>query len=602
MRTSHRSAWPALRLGLVLAIWLAWPGLPSPRAAAAGAPATPPLPRLSVLSKVDPRVLAQAAAGGQTEFLALLTDQADLSGAAGLPTKLEKGRYVYHALLQKAQTTQGPLIAWLEARHVEYQAFYIVNMLWVKGDAGVVKALAARADVARIDANPIMKGVVSAPVLSLTRAIAGIEPNISYSHADQLWSLGFTGQGVVIGSGDTGVQWDHPALRPHYRGWNGSSVDHNDNWHDSIHSGGGVCGADSPAPCDDFGHGTHTTGTAVGDDGAGNQIGMAPGARWIGCRNMDQGNGTPARYIECFQFFLAPYPITGTTSDGNPDLAPDVTTNSWTCPTGEGCTIGNELLSAVQAQQAAGILTVVAAGNAGPNCSTVNEPPAIYGPAYTVGALNTGSDTIAIFSSRGPVTLDGSNRRKPDITAPGTNVRSSVPFNSYNAFSGTSMATPNVAGAAALLWSAVPGLRGQVTMTEQILNDSAVHIASTDCGSSGWPNNTFGYGRLDVKAAYDLAKTMNGALSGTVTSGASLLPIAGATVALSRDLPLYVTTTAALGNFKLSAFTGTYTLTVSAFEYLPRTLGQFTLQTGITTTVPITLTPAHLFFLPTLFR
>ena len=74
------------------------------------------------------------------------------------------------------------------------------------------------------------------------------------------------------------------------------------------------------APCDDKGHGTHTIGTAIGDDGMGNQIGMAPGAKWIGCRNMDQGNGTPARYIECMEFFLAPYPVGGTPAQGDPTL------------------------------------------------------------------------------------------------------------------------------------------------------------------------------------------------------------------------------------------------------------------------------------------
>ena len=304
-----------------------------PALAGALVPAPPP----SVMSKIDPRVLAQTAAGGQAEFLVVLADQADLSGAAGLPTKIEKGRYVTHALLAKAQGTQGPLIAWLRAQPAQYQAYYIVNMVWVKGGASLVQALAARPDVSGIQANPLVQGAQTvpqwAPASGTAPEPAGIEPNVSYVHANQLWTLGFTGQGMVIGSGDTGVQWDHPALKPHYRGWNGSSADHNFNWHDSIHdSSGNPCGNDSPAPCDDYGHGTHTTGTAVGDDGGGNQIGVAPGAKWIGCRNMDQGVGTPARYIECFQFFLAPYPITGTVADGNPDLAPDVTTNSWTCP------------------------------------------------------------------------------------------------------------------------------------------------------------------------------------------------------------------------------------------------------------------------------
>jgi len=590
-----------MRLSLVVMLLLALPGLPAP--ALAGAPVLPP----TVLSKIDPLVLAQTAGGGQAEFLVVLADQADLSYAASLPTKIEKGRFVYHSLLAKAQSTQGPLIAWLRARGTQYQPYYIVNMVWVKGDASLLPALAARPDVASIQANPLVKALPDTPLLAPASgpplAPAGIEPNVTYIHAHQLWGLGFTGQGMVIGSGDTGVQWDHPALQPHYRGWNGSSADHSFNWHDSIHdSTGNPCGNDSAAPCDDFGHGTHTTGTAVGDDGAGNQIGVAPGARWIGCRNMDQGNGTPARYIECFQFFLAPYPITGTVADGNPDLAPDVTTNSWTCPLSEGCTMPNVLRSAIRAQLAAGIVTVVAAGNAGPSCSSVAEPPSIYAEAYSVGALDTGSDIIAGFSGRGPVTVDGSNRRKPDISAPGTNVRSAYPTNTYASLSGTSMATPAVAGAVALLWSAVPALRGQVSVTEQILNDSAVHLASTECISSGWPNNTFGYGRLDVKAAYDLASLPAGVLRGTVASSIGGSPISGAHVNVSRDLLNYNTTSSPAGLYHVHVLSGTYTVSASAWGYLPFTLGEVKLAAGVTTTLPITLTPAMLHYLPLVAR
>src|SRR4029078_3292034 len=139
-----------------------------------------------------------------------------------------------------------------------------------------------------------------------------------------------------------------------------------------------------PQPCDDNGHGTHTMGTVVGDDGAGNQVGMAPGAKWIGCRNMDQGNGTPATYIECMEFFLAPYPVGGTPAQGDPSKAPDITTNSWGCPPSEGCALGT-LQAAVEAQRAAGILMVVAAGNSGAACSTTTDPPSFYAASYTVG-------------------------------------------------------------------------------------------------------------------------------------------------------------------------------------------------------------------------
>jgi subtilisin family serine protease len=334
-------------------------------------------------------------------------------------------------------------------------------------------------------------------------------------------------------------------------------------------------------------------GTAVGSDGGSNQIGMAPGAQWIGCRNMNHGVGSPATYLECFEFFLAPYPVGGDPLDGNPDLAPDVTNNSWACPeVGEGCST-TSLLAAVEAQRAAGIMTVVSAGNGGAGgCSTVSDPPAIHAAVYTVGALNTGTDTIASFSSRGPVTADGSNRRKPDLTAPGTSIRSSVPGGGYQGgYSGTSMAAPHVAGAVALLWSAVPALRGQISATEQLLNETAVPIDFTDCSSSGSPNNTFGYGRLDIKAAVDRALAEYGTLTGTVSAAETALPLSGAALHLAgADAPAYDTTSTALGAYSFSALSGTYTLTVQAPGYFSATLPGVSVTAGLTATLPVTLT------------
>jgi subtilisin family serine protease len=204
------------------------------------------------------------------------------------------------------------------------------------------------------------------------------------------------------------------------------------------------------------------------------------------------------------EFFLAPYPVGGDPSQGDPTKAPDVTINSWGCPTSEGCS-ALTLQAGVEAQRAAGIEMVVAAGNSGPSCSTVTDPPSLYDASYTVGALNTGTDTIASFSSRGPVTADGSMRTKPDISAPGTNTRSASNSSdsAYTFASGTSMATPHIAGAVALLWSAHPELKNNPDGTEPVMNNTAVHILSSACGPSDPPNNVFGYGRVDILAAVD---------------------------------------------------------------------------------------------------
>jgi serine protease AprX len=454
---------------------------------------------------------------GKTEFLVFLSEQANLGEAARLPKKTEKGKHVYAALTSAAERTQAPLIRELKRRGLEYRPFWIVNMIWVRGDMADVQALALRGDVAHIYANPAVH--VDEPIAEPAFAAGpqaaaqpeAVEWNITRVGAPEVWTKGFTGQGVVIGGQDTGYQWDHPALKNKYRGWNGTTASHDYNWHDAIHVTGSSCGANSLLPCDDHGHGTHTMGTMVGDDGAGNRIGMAPGAQWIGCRNMNSGWGTPATYIECYQWFIAPTKLDGSAPD--PSKAPDVINNSWGCPPSEGCTDPAVLLAAVQAVRAAGIVTVHSAGNEGANgCSSVANPAAIYAESFSVGATYVTSDNkdnIAGTSSRGPVTIDGSNRRKPDVSAPGVGIRSSYPGGGYTNMSGTSMAGPHVAGAVALLISAYPGLAGKVDQIENILEQSAVHLTSDQgCGGDSAttvPNNVYGWGRIDALAAFNLA-------------------------------------------------------------------------------------------------
>ncbi len=475
-------------------------------------------------TKVDPWVLATAdpaqAPDGplpETEFLVYLAEQGDVSGAQALPTKDAKGAYVYETLTAVAKRTQPAVIAQLDSLGVPYRPFWVVNMIWVRGNIDVVQEMAQRPDVARLLANPtVPMQLLPTTEEQMRRALQTIEWNINLVSAPNVWAAGVAGEGAVIGGQDTGYRWNHSGLINQYRGWDGVTADHDYNWHDAIHSGGGSCGANSPAPCDDHGHGTHTMGTMVGNDldpadpnwpaGATNAVGMAPGAKWIGCRNMNVGNGTPATYSECYEWFIAPYPIGGDPqTDGDPTKAPHVINNSWGCPPSEGCTQGGELLQVVQNVVAAGIVTVHSAGNSGSACGTVNNPSATYDESFSVGATNS-SDIIAGFSSRGPSTFD--NGLKPDISAPGVNIRSTTRDGGYQGgWNGTSMAGPHVAGLVGLLVSAEPALAGQVDAIENLIEQTAVPLTSSQgCGGIGpndVPNMVYGYGRIDALNAYN---------------------------------------------------------------------------------------------------
>jgi subtilisin family serine protease len=316
--------------------------------------------------------------------------------------------------------------------------------------------------------------------------------NLIQIGADRVWEeFGITGQGVVIGQSDSGVQGDHPELESSYRGRkNGSDYNWFDPWNHTLQ------------PTDIGGHGTHTLGSIVGQN-----TGVAPGATWYACVNLARNLGNPALYLDCMQFMLAPFPLDGDPfSDGDPTLGAHIINNSWGCPEFEGCD-ADALLYAVRALRAAGTFVVASAGNDGPACNTLNSPPPIYAETFAVGAIDQFGN-LANFSSIGPVTIDGSQRVKPDIVAPGVNVLSSLPGNTYGSYSGTSMAGPHVAGVVALIWSANPSLIGNIERTEKILTQTAQPYSGIlpDCpGSNDIPSTAIGYGIVDAYAAVQMA-------------------------------------------------------------------------------------------------
>ncbi|MEN9934726.1 MAG: hypothetical protein RLZZ387_1305 [Chloroflexota bacterium] len=437
----------------------------------------------------------EAYAGGQPglygdRLFVILREQPDLQPSSAPREARIAG--VYGALTETAERTQADLRAELDRRGVAYTPYYLVNALEVSSDDPWLRAeLAGRPEVERVLDAPLLR-----PLPEPAPQAAGGDPalegppwNITSIGADRVWrELGVTGAGIVVGHSDSGVDAGHPALGDGYRG-RGGEDDYS--WLDPW--------SGTASPVDRGGHGTHTLGTALGRGG----VGVAPGAEWIGCVVLERNLGSPPRYLDCLQFMLAPYPRAGDPfRDGEPARAPHVLNNSWGCPPEEGCDAG-ALRPAVEALRAAGIFVVAAAGNEGPECSSVASPIAIYDATVAVGAVDRAGEAGS-FSSRGPVTADGSGRVKPDIAAPGVDVVSAWPGGGYEAADGTSAASPHVAGTVALMWSANPALVGDIERTERILLETARRPpeAPVSCGA---PGNVYGAGLLDAYAAVQAA-------------------------------------------------------------------------------------------------
>jgi subtilisin family serine protease len=422
----------------------------------------------------------------------ILKDQTDLSSVRQIKDIDERRTAAYQMLIQKSNETQAGLRNTFDNFGVKYTPYYLVNAMEVRGGTLVRLYLSTRPEVDRVIPSPRLRPAAPGGALAASggqSAPTGVQWNVSMIGADKVWNeFGVRGEGIVVGQSDSGADVNHPELHDSYRG---NTEGDNYNWFDPWNG--------KPSPYDDGGHGTHTLGTIVGKNG----IGIAPGATWFACANLNRNLGNPALYLDCMQFMLAPFPQDGDPFvDGDPTRAADILNNSWGCPELEGCD-PNALLYAANHLRDAGIFVAVSTGNDGPNCSTVNAPLSLYDSVFSVGAIDQSRD-VAFFSSRGPVTADGSERIKPDIAAPGVDILSSVPGGGYATESGTSMAGPHVVGAVTLLWSAEPSLIGDIDRTEQLLTQTAdpyTGSISVGCFEGGIPNAAYGYGILDVYQA-----------------------------------------------------------------------------------------------------
>jgi len=376
-------------------------------------------------------------------------------------------------LIKSLQTLSNASVAVVKGllpKNVEIKPLWAINAISIDLPATRIIPIAALLGVNNVDLD-----VEISLFGAITGSPAAANWNLNMINVPKIWSYGYTGQGVVIASMDSGVDINHPDIQNKYRGGTNS-------WFDPY--------GQHATPADVLGHGTQTMGIMVGGDAGGSSIGVAPGAQWIAVKIFnDAGVATLSAIHQGFQWLLDP--------DGNPDTddAPDVVNNSWGLTSSVG-SCDNEFINDVEILKSLNISVVFAAGNSGPAAST-SLSPANYVDAFAVGATDEFSN-VAFFSSRGPSTCE--NDLFPDVIAPGVNVRTSnltfggaIP-NSYINANGTSFAAPHVAATIALIKSAQPG-----AVTDDIT--AAMRATAVDILPAG-PDTDSGFGLLDAQAAY----------------------------------------------------------------------------------------------------
>ncbi|MGM9921482.1 MAG: S8 family serine peptidase [Bhargavaea sp.] len=471
-------------------------------------------------AKLSDRLLTEFKDDEKVTFLIKFKDKADTVKAATAArksaqkaelsshqTKMATRSAVVSELKATAQTSQADVKKYLttlekSGKAENVRSYHIVNGMAVTATKEVAEKIAGFSEVEKIlpDENRQLF-VTKTPEAKTPKAeIANVEWNVERVKAPEAWNLGIDGTGTVVASIDTGVQWDHPALKEKYRGYNTATgeADHDYNWFDAT--------AGNTTPYDDQGHGTHVTGTMVGAEPDGsNQVGVAPGAKWIAVKAFTAAGGTDSDLLAAAQWILAP-----TDSEGNArvDMAPDVVNNSW----GGGPGLDEWYREVVQNWRAAQIFPEFSAGNTtlfNPGGPGSVAAPANYPESFATGATDI-NNKVASFSLRGPSPYD---EIKPDVSAPGVNIRSSVPGSGYEGgWNGTSMAGPAVSAVAALLRQVDADIT--VDEMEQILLDTAVPL--TDSQYPTVPNHGYGYGLVDAMAAVSSLMSGIGTIEGQV--------------------------------------------------------------------------------------
>ncbi|KAA6453608.1 S8 family serine peptidase [Bacillus swezeyi] len=443
-------------------------------------------------------------------FLIKMKDQANLQQSAKAAEKRAKASImtvkrvkqlkrsaVLASLRAKADRTQKDVKTYLEKEEKkgaakQLESFYIVNGIAVTATKDVMEKAASFPEVEKVLPNKKinLNKAEKATVDANTSAAARPASNIQQVHAPDVWKKHYKGKGAVVASIDTGVEWDHPALKTKYRGYNPSkpnSPDNEYNWYDAT--------SNKKTPYDDLGHGTHVTGTMVGSEAGGkNQIGVAPTAKWIAVKAFSADGGSEKDLLAAGEWILAPKDAKG---KAHPEKAPDVVNNSWAGERG----LNEWYRDMVKAWRAADIFPAFAAGNVSefePGGPGSVENPSNYPESFAIGAVDS-TNALADFSLQGPSPYD---EVKPDLSAPGVSIRSAYPGHRYATMDGTSMATPHVSGIVALMREANPNIT--VDEIERILLKTAKPL--TDKTFEKSPNNGYGSGLVNALKAFTEAK------------------------------------------------------------------------------------------------
>lgn len=430
------------------------------------------LPDLSIDGKFTPELKAQLAVADADQIIEVIVhmrEQADLSALSDGTTKTEKLLY----LQEFAKSHQDDLLKYLQSLENKVsvnQTWWIFSGLMFTATKNIIETVAARSDVDYVIDNFEVRLETNFNKYPNDTRIRTPEWNISKIMADSCWAAGYTGANIIIGHIDTGMDTSHPALEGNFSGY----------WFDAVNG--------QPAPYDDNSHGTHTAGIICGGDGFGpftDDIGVAPGVLLAVAKAFNASGGASTSDIHAAMQWMAGIPV-------------KAVCNGW----GSSSSTSTEFWDDCMNWRNLGIFPIFPIGSSGPNPGTTGTPGNF---PINIGSGATNSvDNVASFSSRGPAPNQSPwndtsywyrpdwNLTKPDIVAPGVGIRSSIPGGGYQQMGGTSFTSSHIAGAAAILYE-----RDSTLTPEELYN---ILLENADHPSQGepYPNNNYGWGRLNV--------------------------------------------------------------------------------------------------------